>query len=213
MRTPFPPTRPAPLAGAVLLATALLLACGAKTEIPNAWRNPAHEGVPYQKIFVIGVGENEANRRLFEDQFASALSGKETAASPSYGALPHSQRLTEAEIRGAIQGGNFGAVIITRALGVEEKQEYVPPRSYTVPGHYYDGFYGYYGSSWDVVHEPGYYRTFTIVRLETNMYDVGTGDLVWSGQSETFNPSSLEEIIGSATKAVAKRLRKESLVH
>jgi hypothetical protein len=206
-------TRPIPVFGftAILLGTALLATCAAKTEIPNAWRNPAHEGVPYQKIFVIGVGENEANRRLFEDRFAAALSGKGTVASASYGTLPQSQRLTEAQVRRAIRGGSYDGVIVTRALGVEEKQEYVPPRTYTVPG-YYRGFYGYYGSSWDVVHEPGYYRTYTIVRLETNLYDVRTGKLVWSGQSETFNPSSLAEIIDSATKAVAKRLRKESLV-
>jgi hypothetical protein len=215
VRTPFVPIRAGSIAGlgAALVVSAWLAACAAKTEIPNAWRNPAHEGTPYQKVFVIGIGENDANRRLFEDHFAEVLSRKETVASPSYGALPKSERLTEAEIREAIRGGNFGAVVITRALGVEEKQEYVPPRTYTVPSHYYGGFYGYYGASWDVVHEPGYYRTYTIVRLETNLYDVGTGDLVWTGQSETFNPSSLEEIIGSATKAVAKRLRKEKLVH
>ena len=206
-------TRSIPLSSvsATLLAAAVVAACGTVTKIPNAWRNPAHEGVPYQKIFVIGVGENDANRRLFEDQFAAALAEKGGVASPSYGALPHSERLTESEIRGAIQGGGYDGVVVTRLLGVEEKTEYVPPRTYTVPGHYY-GYYGYYGSSWDVVHEPGYYQTHTIVRLETNLYDVGSGDLIWSGQSETFNPGSLTDIIDSVTKAVAKRLRKESLV-
>ena len=194
-----------------IFVASMFPACGTVTEIPNAWRNPAHEGAPYQKIFVIGVGENDTNRRLFEDQFAAALSGKGGVASPSYGALPHSERLTESQIRGAIQGGSFDAVVVTRLLGVEEKTEYVPPRTYTVPRHY-GGYYGYYGSSWDVVHEPGYYQTHTIVRLETNLYDVGSGELVWSGQSETFNPSSLTDIIDSVTKAVAKRLRKESLI-
>ena len=195
----------------LLVSAALLAACGTVTKIPNAWRNPAHEGVPYQKIFVIGVGENDTNRRLFEDQFAAALSGKGGVASPSYGALPHSQRLTEAQIREAIRGGSFDGVVVTRLLGVEEKTEYVPPRTYTVPRHY-GGYYGYYGSSWDVVHEPGYTQTHTIVRLETNLYDVGSSELVWSGQSETFNPGSLKDIIDSVTKAVAKRLRKESLI-
>jgi len=200
-----------PSIGSVLLGAMILIACGTVTKIPNAWRNPAHEGAPYQKIFVIGVGENDTNRRLFEDQFAAALSGKGGIALPSYGALPHSERLTEAQIRGAIRGGSYDAVVVTRLLGVEEKTEYVPPRTYTVPRHY-GGYYGYYGSSWDVVHEPGYYQTHTIVRLETNLYDVGSGELAWSGQSETFNPDSLSDIIDSATKAVAKRLRKESLV-
>jgi len=206
-------TRPNPIPSisAVLLGAAVLAACGATTKIPNAWRNPAHQGAPYQKIFVIGVGENDTNRRLFEDRFAAALSGKGGVALPSYGTLPHSQRLTEAEIREAIRGGGFDAVVVTRLLDVDEETEYIPPRTYTTPGHY-GGYYGYYGSSWDVVHEPGYYRTNTIVRLETNLYDVGSGELVWSGQSETFNPSSMTDTIDSVTKAVAKRLRKESLI-
>jgi hypothetical protein len=207
-------TRPIPIlcVRAVLLAFAALAACGTVTKIPNAWRNPAHQGAPYQKIFVIGVGENETNRRLFEDRFAAVLSGEGATASTSYGALPHSNRLTESEIRGAIRGDDFDGVVVTRLLGVEEKTEYVPPRTYTVPGYYHGGYYGYYGSAWDVVHEPGYYKTHTILRLETNLYDVGSGELVWSGQSETFDPSSLEDSIDSVTKAVAKRLRKEGLI-
>jgi hypothetical protein len=174
------------------------------TKIPVSWRNPAREGVLYQRIFVIGVAEIDTRRRLFEDRFAAALSRKGAVASPSYGVLPRSQRLTEAEIRGAIRGGDYDAVVVTRLLGVEEKTEYVPPRTYTVPDYYY-GYYGYYGATWEVVHEPGYYETHRIVRLETNLYDIATGELVWSGQSETFDPDSFGTI-DSVTKAVAERL-------
>jgi len=197
--------------GAALLVATVLAACGAVTKIPVAWRNPGYEGAPYQRIFVIGVAQSDANRRLFEDRFAAVLSSGGAVASPSYGTLPQSERLSESEIRGAIRGGGYDAVVVTRLLGVEEKTEYVPPRTYTVP-RYYGGYYGYYGSTWDVVHEPGYYKDHTIVRLETNLYDVGSGELVWSGQSETFDASSVEDIIDSATKAVAKRLGKEGLI-
>jgi hypothetical protein len=203
--------QPARILRAALLATALLAACGTVTKIPNAWRNPAHEGTPFEKIFVIGVAKSDANRRLFEDRFAAVLSDHGAVASPSYGSLPHSERLTEGQVRDAIDGGGYDGVIVTRLLGVEEKEEYVPPRTYTVPRHY-GGYYGYYGASWDVVHQPGYYETHTIVRLETHLYDVGTGELAWSGQSETFDPDSLEDIIDSATQAVAKRLGEESLI-
>ena len=60
----------------------MLAACGTVTKIPNAWRNPAHDGAPFGKIFVIGVGENDANRRLFEDRFAAVLSSREAVALP-----------------------------------------------------------------------------------------------------------------------------------
>jgi hypothetical protein len=193
------------------VGAAVLAACGTVTKIPNAWRNPAHEGMPFKKIFVIGVAESNVNRRRFEDHFAAVLSGPRAVASPSYGTLPQSHRLTEEQVRGAIEGGGYDGVVVTRLLGVEEKTEHVPPRSYTVPRHY-RGVYGYYGTTWDTVHEPGYSTTRTILRLETNLYDVATGELVWSGQSETFDPSSLTDSIDSVTKAVAKRLRKEGLI-
>jgi hypothetical protein len=74
--------RPIPTLGvsAVLLAAAVLIACGTVTKIPNAWRNPAHEGAPYQKIFVIGVGENDASRPLL---------GRRTAFDRGHGDLGH----------------------------------------------------------------------------------------------------------------------------
>ena len=195
----------------LVAGAALLAACGTVTKIPNVWRNPAHEGNAYQRIYVIGVGENQVNRRLFEDRFAAALSDKGAVASPSYVTLPQSERLTEEQVRRAIEGGGYDGVIVTRMLGVEEKTEYVPPRTYTVP-RYYGGYYRYYGTAWDVVHQPGYTMTRTIVRLETNLYDVGSGELVWSGQSETFDPGSVTDIIDSVTKAVAGRLAKEGLL-
>ena len=62
------------------------------------------------------------------------------------------------------------------------------------------------------MHTPGYYKTNTTFRLETNLYSVATGDLVWSGQSATINPESLSDVIDSMTAAVAKKLKAEKLI-
>jgi len=204
--------RPVPFLCAALLGAALLAACATVTKIPTEWRDPAYQGGAFQKIFVIGVGENDTRRTLFEDRFAAVLSDQGAAASPSYGLLPSSERLSEQQVRGAIQGGGYDGVIVSRLLGVEEDTRYVPPQTYTVPRSYRGGYYGYYGRTWDVVHEPGYYETHTTVRLETNLYQVRTGELVWSGQSETFNPNSVKDIIDSATQAVARHLGDEGLL-
>ena len=204
-------TRLARILLSTILGAAVIAACGTVTKIPIAWRDPAYQGGPFQKIFVIAVAANDARRRLFEDELAGVLSEKGTIASASYGALPDSQRLGEEQIRRAIQGGGYDGVIVSRLLGVEDETRYVPPSTYTVPRSY-RGYYGYYGTTWDVVHQPGYYQTHRIVRLETNLYDFRTGDLVWSGQSETFDPDSAGDIIDSATKAVAKRLVEAGLL-
>ena len=197
-----------------LIALFALSACNkTKTSIPLSWRNPAIDNTVFKKLFVIGVGEDEVGRRLFEDTFASSLAEQGTTAQASWGSLPQSTQLTEEQIRGAIDGGNFDGVLITRLLGVDQSQQYVPPSTHTVPTAYHGyGYYGYYGTSYAVVHEPGYFKTNTTFRLETNLYSVATSDLVWSGQSETLNPESLSDVIDSMTLAVAKKLKAEKLI-
>ena len=151
-----------------------------------------------------------AGRRLFEDTFAKALAEQGTSAQASWGLLPQTTQLTEEQIRGAIEGGNFDGVLMSLLLSVDQNQEYVPPSTYTAPTSYHG--YGYYGSSYSVVHEPGYFKTNTVFRLETNLYSVANSDLVWSGQSETLNPDSLTDVIDSMTAAVAKKLKEEKLI-
>ena len=106
---------------------------------------------------------------------------------------------------------SFDGVLVSRLLSVNQSQEYVPPSTHTVPTSYH-GYYDYYGTSYALVHEPGYFKTNTTFRLETNLYSVPAGGLVWSGQSETLNPASLTDVIDSMTAAVAKRLKEEKLI-
>ena len=181
--------------------------------MPLAWRNPAFEQTVFKKLFIIGVGPDDGGRRMFEDQFARAIAAQGAAAQASWGSLPQSEQLSEEQIRTAIEGGNFDGVLVTRLLSVDQSQEYVPPSTHTVPTSYYGyGYYGYYGTSYSTVRQPGYFKTNTTFRLETNLYDVASTELVWSGQSQTVNPDSLQEVIDSMTTAVAKKLKEQNLL-
>ena len=197
-----------------LLAIAALVGCHkTSTTIPAAWKNPNYAGGAFQKLFVIGVGPHDGDRRLFEDTFAKALSYEGASAQASWAQLPQSEQLTEEQVLGAIEGGDFDGVVITHLLSVDQEEEYVPPTTRTVPTtHYGHGYYGYYGTSYAVVHEPGYYKTNTTFRIQTNLYSVASGDLVWSGRSDTLNPESLTDVIDSMTAAVAKKLKAEKLL-
>ena len=98
-------------------------------------------------------------------------------------------------MRGAVEGGNFDGVLISHLLSVDQNEEYVPPSTTT---HYGYGYYGYYGASYTTVHEPGYYRTNTTFRVETNLYSVATGDLK-SGQANP-TPSTQNPSLTSSTR-------------
>jgi hypothetical protein len=202
-----------------IIAVSSLTACSTtQTNIPQSWRNPGYEQTVFKKLFVIGVAENQENRQAFEDAFAKAIVNAGGAAQASWGVLPQSTQLSEEQIRGAIEGGDFDGVLITRLLSIDKDQEYVPGSTYNNPrtsyyaaGYGY-GYYGFYGTTYVKVHEPGYFKTSTTFRLETNLYSVATSGLVWSGQSETVNPESIPDARDSMTAAVAKKLKEEKLI-
>ena len=202
---------------AIIVRTAALVAlaacAGTTTSIPISWRNPGYEGVVFDDLLVIGVGRNEGSRRLFEDEFTKKLASEGARAKASWQLLPSSDPLSREEIAKAVQEGDFDAVLITRLLGVDKEQQYVKGSRYSVPTNYYgSAYYGYYATSYAVVHEPGYFKTNTTYRLETNLYSVNDSGLVWSGQSDTVNPNSVADVIDSMTTAVAKTLRTEGLI-
>ena len=196
----------------VVLTVLAGVACATKTTLSNVWRSDSHPSGTMQRVLVIGIAQEEAKRRSFEDGFAAALALQNVDAVASYELLPGSERLSRASIENAINGRGFQGVLVTRLLGVDEQTTYVPPSTYVRPGYYGRGMYGYYGSSWNVVHDPGYTLTETIVRLETHLYDARTADLVWAAHSDTFDPSSTEDIITSVTKKLARQLAEDGML-
>ena len=205
-----------------LIVVSALAACSkTTTNISQSYRNPGYEQTVFKKLFVIGVAQNQESRQAFEDAFAKAIVDQGGAAQTSWGVLPQSEQLSEEEIRAAIEGGNFDGVLITRMLSVDKDQEYVAPKAYNNPrttyyagggGYRYGGYYGFYGTTYAKVHEPGYFETSTTFRLETNLYSIANGGLVWSGQSETIDPESIPDARASMTAAVAKKLKEEKLI-
>lgn len=204
------------------LALCLLAACSkTTTSISQSYRNPGYEQTVFKKLFVIGVAQNQESRQAFEDAFANAINGQGGSAEASWGHLPKSEQLTEDEIRSAVEAGGYDGVLITRLLAVDKDQQYTPASTYSNPqtryyagggGLYGYGFYGFYGTTYATVHEPGYFKTSTTVRVETNLYSLATDALVWTGQSATVDPTSIADVRESMTAAVAQKLKEEKLI-
>jgi len=188
------------------IACFVWLSCATKTELSGVWKSDSMAAHPMDKILVIGIAENDIKRRSFEDGFAAALREKGVDAEPSYRILRDPERISKASIQRAIRGNGFQGVIVTQLVQVDERQKYVPPKTYVTPNYYGRGLYGYYGRGYDVTHQPGYTINTTIVRLETHLYDANTAELVWAAHSDTLNPKSIGDGIGSVTRKLAKRL-------
>ena len=187
----------------------LIIAC-AGTKLTHTWVDEAHRGNPVSDILVIGLTykDNEEVRRSFEDSFVGHLraAGIEAVSSMDVISIPANMKLEKEEILKAVNKFNNDAVIITHLVGKEEKEIYTR----SAPG--YGGYYGYYGWAYNYSRSPGYSQTLKSVRLATNLYDVKTGELIWSGKSETLNPDSTKQVFDDVIKVVIKDLQKNNLL-
>ncbi len=191
------------------LSVFLIVAC-AGTKLTSTQVDESRRGKPVSDILVIGVTykEKEKVRRSFEDRFVAQLraAGVEAISSGDAISIPADLMLEKDEILKAVNKFNNDAVIITHVVGWEEKEVYTPPAQS------YGGYHGYYGWAYGYAHSRGYLSTNILYRLATNLYDVKTEKLIWSGKSETLNPYSTKQMIDDVIKVVIKDLQKNNLL-
>ncbi|MGB2688013.1 MAG: hypothetical protein WBC36_03435 [Desulfobacterales bacterium] len=191
----------------VVFSGVFIIAC-AGTKLTHTWVDETYHGKPVSNILVIAVTHKEDNRQSFEDKFVAQLkvSGVEAVSSSNVIPIPADLELKKEEILKVVKKLKNDAVIITHLVGVEEKESYTPPERDK------GGYYGHYGWAYGYTHEPGFYRTHTIVRLATHLYDVKTEKLIWSGESESLDPGSTNQIIDDVIEVLIKDLQKNNLL-
>jgi hypothetical protein len=161
---------------------------------------------------VIGMHESAMIRRMFEDRISLSFQEGGVQAVPSLEMIPPEKAIDKDAVKAVIEGSDFDAVLITRLIGKETELELVRGGTYVVPRGYYSHMYGYYTSAYDVVHQPNYLVENTVLRLETNIYDVASEELLWSALSETLNPDSAIDATESLGREVLKGLASRGLI-
>jgi hypothetical protein len=167
------------------VAASILLAACATTKFTSVWMDDTYQGHP-ARIMVIGVSKTPAIRRLTEDEFVKELKDHETGAVVSYTALPDQSLGDKGAINTTAKEIGADTVLITKAVGRRTGVE---------------------GGPWEVYQNE-------YVDIETNIYDVKSGKLVWTASSETWINDYLSERsrIRAFVKVIVRRLSEQKLV-
>ena len=190
----------------------MLLSSCTNTKITSVWMDSKKAGTSFNDLLIIGIAEKDHNRRLFEEEFANQLKAAGVASEVSYTILPQGTDINRDTVASAIEGKAIDAVIVTHLVGVEEETVYRQNMDYRPSYGYYNGLYNYYPHVNTYVQQPGYYTTHDVVKLETNLYEVASEDLVWSAQSRSFAPESAKEVIDDLVKLVINDLQEKGLI-
>ncbi|WP_295126135.1 hypothetical protein [uncultured Chitinophaga sp.] len=98
-------------------------------------------------------------------------------------------------------------------LDKSKEKQYVPGRvAYAPYGPYYGRWWGYYNWRFNNIYEPGYYTTNTKYFLESNLYDVKDKKMIYSAQSESFDPPSAARLAVTYSQKIVKDMEKQNLL-
>jgi hypothetical protein len=192
---------------AVLALAGALAACASGTKLTSQWRDPDSGPLEFKKVLVIVIAPYESQRRSGEIQLVSLM--KKVTGIPAHTLISAEDAKDASKLKGLVEKGGFDGAVTMRFIGSNQELTMSAPGVYA-PAYY--GFYSYYSFAWPMVYDPGYMRTDTYIRIETQVYSVKSDKLVWAGVSSSANPKSASQLVDAVAHAVAAEMRKQKLI-
>lgn len=195
----------------------LTLGCGPSSFITSSWKAENVQPKKYNKIVVLGL-IRDADRRVREKMEQSIVSN---LSELGYNAIcscdeynPKTfEGMNEQQAIEKLRNSGVDAVLTVTLLDKTRERYYVPGRVYYTPYYvYYNHFWGYYHTMYDRIYMSGYYVTDTKYFWESNFYSMETNQLLYSAQSQSFNPSSTEALSEEYGKMIVKNMVKNTIL-
>lgn len=200
-----------------------MLSCRPSTEITGSWKNPNQRAMAateeIQSILVTALTERTNARQKVEDDVAAALQSQGFKTVKSIDVLPptftNGKTPDKNELLARIKETNADAILTIALIDEETETRYTPGNVAYAPiprFGYYGTFWGYYHTWSPTLYSPGYYNENKVYFIETNLYDAETEELLWSAQSETYNPGSLPNFSREFSRMVVTAMKDEGLL-
>lgn len=201
----------------VMLIPVIAISCATSTKITSSWMAPVEKvAQKADKILVLAMlpEKDRAMRESIEQELTKSLQAEGYQAVSAFAAFgPQSFKgQNEQQVMAQMKDLNIQRVITVAMLDKEKERTYTPGRVDYFPSIGYNPFWRRYVYYYDRVYNPGYYSNSTNYFVESNLYDVGSNRLLYSVQSKTFDPSSMEDLARTYSKAIIKDMEKNGII-
>lgn len=200
-----------------VLSLLLTVGCGT-SKITSSWKAPDAAPQRFNKVMVLGLIRT-ADRSLqqnMEDHMVGDLLSK------GYNAISSLQEygpkafdgMDEQAAMNKLKNSGVDAVITIVLLDKEKEKSYVPGHIYYYSpySYYYRQFWGYRTAISRRIYEPGYYVTNTRYFWESNVYDMNNQKLLYSVQTQSFNPSDSESLGHEYGQLIIKNIIEQGIL-
>jgi hypothetical protein len=202
-----------------LALTGFLLTACSSTTVKESWVKPGYSN-KVEAVYLIGIAKEEDYRRLFEEALKRQLSGQGVRSVASHNDLPKNQESNRDNIIKAMTVNGCDAVLLTKMVRKRKEAgttgsglqvvQVAPVPLYVAP--WYSDWGAYYNQSYSVIDiQPTTPGTVTLT-IESVLYDLKTGERVWSAQLETVKERDIKQMIQDYVDAVTRNLKEKGLI-
>lgn len=196
-----------------------LVGCSPTTQITGSWKNPNQASKTFSSVIVTTLSQNIEARQTVEADLATALSANGVTVLKSLESVPPQFRddkeIDKEELLKKIRKTGAEGILTVALINKQTENRYVRGNYTYAPitlFRYYGRFSGYYTTWYPTVHSQGYYEQDKIYFIEINFYDASNEDLLWSAQSETYNPSSLSKFSKEFAEVVVNKMKEDGVL-
>jgi hypothetical protein len=193
-----------------------LIGCGTQNQITYSWANKNFQSTgPYKKIFVAALVANPHVRTHLEEEMGKAAIKQGFEAIRSWDYFPPTFENKNPPSRESmiekIRSLECDLIFTINLTDKRSETRYIPNGMglygpYPGYGMYFRGFYSYW---YPFFYDQGYYVTDKYYFMEGNLFDTKTESLMWSVQTTTINPSSIEAFSKSLIETLLEKAMKD----
>ncbi len=197
----------------IALALSSLISC-VPEGLMRTWQSDQQLDKKFNNLMVIGLVNNPAIRGQVEDEVVYAASRISLGATNGMSMFPPElgKPFDDIErVKARLREKQFDGVMTITLVDYQEER-YISPSVEYAPLVFYDRFGRYYYRTYDLVYREGYFKRATKYFIETNLYELGEGKLIWSGRSRVFEPSELDTYLNYYARGLFKELKLDGVI-
>lgn len=194
----------------LVLVVLLTTVAFASTKFVSTWASPDAVGVVFagKTVVALVISQDDNLRVSAEEALARELAELGIRGLAAYRVIPREEVRDPEKARNWFDRSGAAGVVAMRLVSADKERTYVPG---TWASPYYSSLWGYYGYGWGAVYSPGYVKEDTRIVIETLIYRVADGKLLWAGLSESTNPKSTAKLLKDLVEEAVKEMRKQGL--
>ncbi|MCX6550234.1 MAG: hypothetical protein NTY02_04350 [Acidobacteria bacterium] len=196
---------------AALTVTLVLGGVAYAGKFKSTWKAPGIEPADYsgKKIVALVMTDDQNLEVSSEEALAGELTARGVQGVAAYRLIPREELRDKDKARGWFERAAVAGVVAMRVVSSEKEVSYTPDM-WATP--YYGSLWGYYGYGWSSVVVAGSWQEDRVITVETLIFRLPDGKLVWASVSEKTNPKGAGSLIKQLVDDTAKEMRKQGMV-